>query len=264
MIEQLTLRRIASFAVAVAAIFRSYGETGAATIISSFNSPMIENFDAFDGSDGTIPSNFTWVPDAGTTAGGLYDSAGSYSNNNRWYALYHSPTSTTDRAFGTKRQPNTTPDILTWSFVNESGENISKFDVTWDVEQYARGNCATAIDLDYNPNGAGPTQAGIVGTTLTVATIGSTVGENLANPIITSRSVTITLATPLANGQSIDFRWATASGLPSNGNAHIGVDNLSVVAVRFVPECSTACISAVYLAMGGLTVRRKYFRRMSK
>jgi hypothetical protein len=109
----------------------------------------------------------------------------------------------------------------------------------------------TSIDLDYNPNGAGPTQAGISGTTLTVAQIGSTTGENLASPVITSLSVSIALAAPLANGQSIDFRWQTISGATvSNQNAGIGVDNLSVTAV---PEPSIVWLGAWVCAIVGVS-----------
>lgn len=250
MIRRVNLRYCAVLAAALAANF-GYSETRAATMITAFNSPMTENFDTFDGSAGTIPANFTWAPDPGTTAGGIHDSAvNAYSNNNRWYAFLHSTTSTTDRAFGSKRQPTGTPAILTWSFVNQTGTAISEFDVSWDVEQYTRGNRLTTIDFDYNPNGAGPTQAGITGTTSTVAAIGSTTGENLPSPIFTSRSVSIALATPLANGQSIDFRWLTISGATvSNQNAGIGVDNLSVTAI--IPEPSTACLGGLLFAMAG-------------
>jgi hypothetical protein len=253
MIERLYFHRCAVLAAALAANF-GYSETRAATMITDFNSPMTENFDTFDGTAGTIPADFTWAPDAGTTAGGIRNTAvDPYSNNNRWYAFAFSPSPTppTDFAFGTKRQPTGVPAILTWSFVNQTGTDISEFEVAWDVEQYTRGNRLTTIDFDYDPNGAGPTQAGITGTTSTVATIGSTVGENLPSPIITPRSVSIALATPLANGQSIDFRWLTISGATiSNQNAGIGVDNLSVTAI---PEPSTICIGGLLLAIAGST-----------
>jgi hypothetical protein len=265
MIDILNLRRGATVALAVAAIFGNYGQTRAAVIITTTNSPMTENFDAFAGSNATIPANFTRTPDgaSGTLSNidrGLFNPATqAYTNNNGLYALYFSATNdSSDRAYGLKRQPNATPDVLAWSFMNQTGADITDFNVSWDVEQYTFGNRATMIDLDYNPNGAGATQAGIVGTTLTAASVGGGSGANLASPTITSRSVSITLATPVANGQSIDFRWSTKSDqLGTGANAHIGIDNLSVTAL--VPEPCTILMGAWVCAISGLSrgVRRR-------
>lgn len=256
MSERMTLRLCSIFSVAVAANL-GFREARAATIITTTNSPMTENFDAFAGSNATIPANFTRTPDgaSGTLTNfdrGTYDSSGAYSNLNGLYALFYSPSSTTDRAYGLKRQPNATPDILAWSFVNQTGADITNFNVSWDVEQYTFGNRATTIDLDYNPNGAGVTQAGIVGTTLTTASVGGGSGANLPSPTITSRSVSIALATPLADGQSIDFRWLTKSDQTGTGaNAHIGIDNLSVTAL--VPEPCTIWLGVWVCAISGLS-----------
>jgi hypothetical protein len=134
MTEQLRWRRLASFAVAVAAIFGSYGETRAATIISSLNSPMTENFGTFAGTIASIPPNFSWTSDAAPGSGtnferGFFNPAfQAYNNNNGLYALYYSSTDDqSDRAFGTKRQPNATPITLEWSFLNQTGRDLSKF-----------------------------------------------------------------------------------------------------------------------------------------
>jgi hypothetical protein len=276
MIQRLNLYRFVVLAVAVTANF-GFGEARAAIIITTTNSSMTENFDAFAGTAATVPANFTWTPDGigGSTTGvdrGLYDTATTaYTNNNGLYALLYSTNSATDRAFGTKRQPNTNPDILAWSFINQTGADISSFNVSWDVEQYTQGGRPTTIDLDYNPNGSGATQAGIVGTSLTTAATGMpTTGALLPGgtspgggpPIITSRSVAVTLATPLADGQSIDFRWITNGNSPSGANAHFGVDNLSVTALD-IPEPSTAwlgaCVCAIFGLSGAVGRRRTAF-----
>src|SRR3954451_2754908 len=111
----------------VVAIHFCSAQTWAAMMITAFNSPMTENFDTFAGTAATVPANLTWTPDGigGSTTGvdrGLFDTATTaYTNNNGLYALLYSSNSATDRAFGTKRQPNTNPDILAWSFVNQTG-----------------------------------------------------------------------------------------------------------------------------------------------
>jgi hypothetical protein len=264
MIDQLNCRRIAAFTVTLAA-YSGFCETRAAAIISSLNAPMTENFDTFAGTIATVPANFTWTPDDPPLSGtnferGLLDTATTaYGSNNGLFALLYSTVSSTDRAFGTKKQPQSDPVILTWSFINQTGADISKFNVSWDVEQYTQGGRPTKIDFDYDANGAGATQAGIVGTTLTTAQTGTpTSGANLPGgtppgggpPIMTPRSVSVSLATPLANGQSIDFRWLTTGIDPSGGNAHFAVDNMSVTAV---PEPSIIWSVACIFATAGMS-----------
>jgi hypothetical protein len=250
------------------------GVARAASMITTFNSPITENFNTFAGTMASIPANFTWTPDAVPGSGtnferGFFNPAlQAYTNNNGLYALYYSATDDqSDRAFGTKRQPNATPILLTWSFINQTGADISHFNVSWDVEQYTQGGRPTKIDFDYNANGSGATQAGIVGSSLTTAQTGTpTSGANLPGgtppgggpPIITARSVSISLATPLANGQPIDFRWITTGNEPSGGNAHFAVDNLSLTAV---PELSTTGLCGLGCLAGGL--KRALCRRRS-
>jgi hypothetical protein len=262
MIDLLS-RRFVLMAAAVAAILGSCGDSRAAVMVTTFNTPMTENFNSFAGTIASIPANFTWTPDAAPGSGtnferGFFNPAvQAYNNNNGLYALYHSPADDqSDRAFGTKKQPNTTPVILTWSFVNQTGADISSFDVSWNVEQYTQGGRPTQLDFEYDANGAGPTQAGISGTTLTTAQNGTpTTGSNLPGPpIVTARSVTISLATPLANGQPIDFRWLTFGTDPAGAHAHFAVDNVSVTAI---PEPSAACLAGLG-CMAGLA---RMFRR---
>src|SRR3954447_18288671 len=125
--KRRTILRCGAAIVFAAALQVSCEKTHAAMIITAFNSPMTENFDTFAGTAATVPVNFTWTPDGigGSTTGvdrGLFDTATTaYTNNNGLYALLYSSNSATDRAFGTKRQPNTNPDILAWSFVNQTG-----------------------------------------------------------------------------------------------------------------------------------------------
>jgi hypothetical protein len=255
-------------AVGLSAALASNRPARAAVVISAFNSPSTENFDTFAGTIASIPANFTWTPDGATNTAtnferGFFNTATTaYNNNNGLYALYYSATNDqSDRAFGTKRQPNATPITLAWSFVNQTGTDISNFNVSWDVEQYTQGGRPTKIDFNYNPNGAGATQVGIIGTTLTTAQTGTpTTGALLPGgtppgggpPIITSRSIAISLATPLANGQGIDFVWVTTGNDPSGGNAHFGLDNLSVTAIQAVPEADAACFCGLACAVAGI------------
>jgi hypothetical protein len=128
-----------------------------------------------------------------------------------------------------------------------NGANISNFNVSWDVEQYTQGGRPTKIDFDYDANGAGATQTGITGTTLTTAQTGiRPLGQ--ISPVAprgwwaAHRHFALHINIPgraLADGQSIDFRWITTGNDPSGGNAHFAVDNLSVTAFA-VPERVTS------------------------
>jgi hypothetical protein len=256
--------------VVLSVVIVGLGEARGAMAITSPDSPIVENFDTFAGTHATIPANFTWTPDGVLNSAtnferGFFNPAlQAYTNNNGLYALYYSVTDdASDRAFGTKRQPNATAITLAWSFMNQTGGDLSNFTISWDVEQYTQGGRPTKIDFDYSANGAGATQAGIVGTTLTIAQTGiPTTGSNLPGgtapgggpPIITSRSITISLGTPLADGQPIDFRWITTGNDPSGGNAHFAVDNLSVTALS-VPEPSS--IQLIVLAIGMWKLQRR-------
>ena len=252
-------RGCAVFTLAAAINFVAHRETQAAVLITALNSPATENFDAYAGSAATVPANMVWTTTGSTiNYGGIYDSSGAYANANASLALIYSTNSTTDRAFGARRPSDAVTYDLAWSFVNNTGANISQFVVTWDVEQYGQGNRATQMNFNYNPNATTPTSTGITGTTLTLATVGSDPGINFPNgPVVTNRSVTIDLATPLLDQQPIDFRWTMTSGAGMNTNARIGWDNLSVTAT-LVPEPATALLGGgLVWALAGLGRRTR-------
>jgi hypothetical protein len=180
MIERGNSFRCAASTLVVIGSFAFFGDARAAVMIISANGPITENFDTFAGAMATIPANFTWTLDGAPGSAtnferGFFNPAlQAYTNNNGLYALYYSLTDDqSDIAFGTKRQPNTTPITLAWSFINQTGAALSGFNVSWDVEQYTQGGRPTKIDFDYDANSAGPTQAGISGTTLTTAQTGT-------------------------------------------------------------------------------------------
>jgi|GEM_PF-5865863 len=221
-----------------------------------------EDFNSFVGTAASIPPNFTWSNSFSMTQdfspGGNYDASGSYGNSNSTFALSFGPTSM-DYAYGTK--PPTFDHFLDWDFTNNTGGPIPSFSVSWDVEQYSEAGRATEIDFSHNPNSTGFTQSGIAGTTLTTATTTSGTASNLSSVGTTSRSVTVNLTTPLADGQSISFRWSILSGSlagAGGANAHIGVDNLSVTPV---PEPSSFLIIAIIgTCLSGLGYLKRHSR----
>ena len=243
--KKFTLPLLAAFAMLL-------GNVANGDIITSFGVAATEDFDTFEGTLATVPTDFTWS-DGDYDPGGIYNGAGAYVNNNSTYALGFDPAGIpADRAFGSK-SPTSGTDFLNWTITNGTGAAISTFSVSWDVEQYSQAGRPTTVDFNYNSNGGGFTQNGIVGTTLTAAITGA--DGNLSSVAVTNRSVTVNLGTALQDGQSILFGFGIFGGAGSAGsNAHIGVDNISVTAI---PEpTSFALLNGVLVGIGLVRRRR--------
>ncbi|MBX3416613.1 MAG: PEP-CTERM sorting domain-containing protein [Pirellulaceae bacterium] len=221
--------------------------------ITSFMTPVTENFNTFDGTAAWLADRpqYSWSYTS-FTPGGLYNGAGSYATNNSTYGLHFNDTS--EIAFGAKRPSSTTNYFFNWTLTNLTGQSINSFRVAWDVEQYSQAGRATEISFNYNPNSTGFTTFGIVGDNLVTAVTGSP-DSNLGSVLVTNRLVTINLAAPLLDGQSILFGWRFGQGAGAGANAHMGIDNLSVMAV---PEPSVGFLGLLALTcIAGVSRRRR-------
>ena len=234
------------FSLALMAAFMMIG-SASADLISGFGVTATQDFDSYAGTAATVPTDFAFT-DGDYSPGGIYDASGAYSNSNSNYALVFGDDA--DRAFGSKRSSGG-GDFLNWTITNGTGTAIETFLITWDVEQYSAGGRATTIDMNYNSNDGGFTQAGITGTTLTTGITGA--NENLSAVMVTSRSVTLEPTTPLQNGESILIGFSINHGAGSGSNGHIGVDNITVTAV---PEPSSIALLGL-VGLAGAVRRRK-------
>ena len=201
--------------------FKGWGQysiTGVGT-----GNTYVQDFNSFAGTLATLPTNWTWSW-TDYTPGGYYNRNGTYSNTNSTYGLRESSSPGTDIAFGGKIDANTY--YLIFSGVNNTGNAIGGFTITWNVEQYSASTNATPVNFSYRINGGAYGTTGLTGTTLTTASTLVT-GANLPSITSTSRSITIT-GLNLANAGTVDFRFSIGNGTANN--AHIGVDDFTVYA----------------------------------
>jgi hypothetical protein len=219
-------------------------------LINNLNVPVTENFSTWNGS--AVPTNFS--ASGLTTFSGFYNLDGAYLNSNAYYA-FRDNSSSPVIGLGGKR--GTSGGVfLNWSLTNNTGSNITEFSITWTAYQYTEWGRATTFTLNsYNPNGSGFTSVGVNSTTFTASAQASPTassGVNLSTITSSSQSATITLATPLLDGQSILIGWSMGNGAGSQGNAHVGLSNISLTAI---PEPSTA----ILLGLGAMAIflRRK-------
>lgn len=178
-----------------------------------------QDFETFAGTAGSIPPNWTnsfndYLP------GGYYSNTGTYSNQLSTYALNQDGTS--EYSIGSKIGATGGVQILTFSAVNNVvGQIITDFTVSWDVEQYSTGGRATTNNFSFSVSGGT-----ITGATISTAITGS--NANLASVIVTNRNITIS-GLNIQFGSTFNFVWTTTTGATTGDNAHIGLDNVSIV-----------------------------------
>src|SRR5690606_27892565 len=86
-----------------------------------------------------------------TSFGGYY-TLDTYQNQNRFYAMRSSNTSS-DVAFGGKLGASESEKTLTFTVINNTENPINGFVVTWNVEQYSVGGRQTVVDLIHSFGG---------------------------------------------------------------------------------------------------------------
>lgn len=248
------------------AIFHSFigvSISQAQVLITAFNTPYTEDFDAFNGNEETLPTNFVFTPAAvGMTYNGFYTRSEPYGNLSRVAALRDTPESS-DIAFGMK--PATSGvSTLDWSFRNETGAAVTTFVVSWDFEQYSESGRATRLTFAYGVNGGKFGNQGIAGEYESVASHRPPFvppgGMNLDAVRVEQMSVVINLDNALLPGEEITFRWNFITGSQlgdSNNNAYIGIDNLSVAAIPEPTGVAFLLLGLPLLAGGLRRVRRR-------
>ncbi len=195
-----------------------------------------------------IQPGLTWAGGATTdfSTGGFYSLNLSYSNTNSTRALRADNLTATDLAFGGKLGVTAT---LTGQFSNNTGADITGWNVAYAIERYTDGISATptTVSFSYSANG----------TTYTPLGTDYSIGAGTANAQLASISSTaygLNVPLMVADGASIYFRWTFVD--PSSNGRHVAIDDL-VVTPTAIPEPAAASALAGAALLGLALARRR-------
>lgn len=240
--------------------------------ITTFDSPVTENFDAMASSaTATLPAGFkgpaaaadnnnNWATGAtatlsafGTTGTGTVTGTSSGAAINWGNGV---TASATDRAFGFLNSGGvTSPKSITYAFTNNTGATITGLDIAFDYEKYRSGSRAWTWTFFHGSDSA----------PVTAATDGDhAYAADAANTTIFNPPESVTKAVSLTDlsiedGATYYLRWTlTGTGGSSNGQG-LGIDNFSITA-RGAPGEPKLVISQVYSG-GGSTNPEASFKQ---
>ncbi|MEH2084533.1 MAG: Calx-beta domain-containing protein [Nostoc sp.] len=199
---------------------------------ASFSGIYSQNFNTLAASGTSI----AWTNDS--TISGWYSTRTNYnagSGTNNAGALYSFGT-TTDRALGSVASANTGTIYYGLRLQNNTGSSITKLQVSYTGEQWRNGGNISQQQLKFSYQTGSTLTSLTTGTWTPVtsldftgpianATTGAVNGNQIANRVVIT-PVTITLATPIANGEEIILRW---EDIDDGGNDHgLAIDDVSV------------------------------------
>ncbi|MEH1795512.1 Calx-beta domain-containing protein [Nostoc sp.] len=199
---------------------------------ASFTGTYSQNFNTLANSGTSI----SWVDDS--TISGWYATRTNYnvgSGSNNTGGLYSFGT-TGDRALGSVASGSTGTIYYGLRLQNNTGSSITQLQVGYTGEQWRNGGNTSLQQLKFSY------QTGSTLTNLTTGTWNSATSLDFTSPIATATAaalngnqlankvvitpVTITLATPIANGEEIILRW---EDIDDGGNDHgLAIDDVSV------------------------------------
>ncbi|WP_138505255.1 Calx-beta domain-containing protein [Nostoc sp. PA-18-2419] len=202
---------------------------------ASFTGTYSQNFNSLASFGTSVP----WVDDS--TISGWYATRTTYnagSGTNNTGGLYSFGTSTTavDRALGSIASASTGTIYYGLRLQNNTGSPITQLQVGYTGEQWRNSNNTSPQQLKFSYQTGSTLTSLITGTWTPVtsldftgpiasATVAALNGNQSANRVVIT-PVTITLATPIANGEEIILRW---EDIDDGGNDHgLAIDDVSV------------------------------------
>ncbi|BAY79402.1 hypothetical protein NIES25_58870 (plasmid) [Nostoc linckia NIES-25] len=200
---------------------------------ASFTGTYSQNFNSLLSSGTSI----SWVDDS--TISGWYTTRTSYNpgtGTNNTGGLYSFGNTAADRALGSVASGTTGTIYYGLRLQNNTGSSITQLQVGYTGEQWRNGGNTSPQQLKFSY------QTGSTLTSLTTGTWTPVTSLNFTSPIATTTTaalngnqsanrvvitpLTITLATPIANGEEIILRWEDTDD--SNNDHGLAIDDVSV------------------------------------
>lgn len=256
---QMRARSIALFGATAAALLASSGQQSTAAVLSSFNSPVVEDFNSLASTgttSSTLPASGWIFAESGTNANATYTVGTGSSNSGDTYSF--GATSATDRALGGLRSGSLISTIGA-PYQNSTGSTITELNISYIGEQWRLGATGRndRLDFEYSTDAVSLTTGTWIPfdaldfiAPISTGTVGPLDGNAAANSASVSASIS---GLNLASGSTIWVRFTDFDATSSDDG--LAVDNFSVTAV---PEPATACIA---LGACGLLIARQRGRR---
>ena len=222
--------------------------------ITGLNVNYSENFDGMGATGTALPANWSSIRIAGTgTIGVLPIIVGDGSSNSG--ANYNVGTvSSTDRALGAVSSGSTVPSFGV-NFVNNTGNQITEFNLTAIVEQWRSGDSnvtnesmafSYSIDATSLNSGTWTTVTALDATEIltATATAAATDGNLSANQSSIGATVNIS-ATPCLNGGTLWLRWVDANA--TGADCLLAIDN-------FIFKATSSILTNKFSSINGLNI----------
>ena len=155
------------------------------------------------------------------------------------------PTTATDRAIGFVSSSSSTKSGNLYTYLkNETGNDLSSFTVSYDVEKYRNGSNAAGFSLQlyYSLNGTTWTSAGSNFLTSFPADADNLGYASAPGATTSVSNQTLTVAVPNGSDFYLAWNYAVTSGTTTSNAQALGIDNVSITPVSAVPPLPSLSI----------------------
>jgi hypothetical protein len=180
-------------------------------IISSTGTPITENFTSFIGSAATLPSNWT-TSGSGSNGNAFHGTNQATGGSGGWYG------NSNMSFFGSGNASNGN---ATWRLVNNTGNTITSFDISFLARMFKTGSASPVVSLSYSTNATGTVPA--AGILTPILSFNDSTANILFDPTLSQSGISVSIP----NGSFLFIRFLHAGGSNSD---NLGWDDVSITA----------------------------------
>ncbi|UGS23425.1 T9SS type A sorting domain-containing protein [Flavobacterium channae] len=224
--------------------------------ITALNTPYTENFDGMTPTGTTFPTNWSAIRAAGSgTANQTLTMAITDGTANSGTVYNVGTTGNSDRAFGSIASGSTVP-AFGMSFTNNTGDQITEFNIALKIEQWRTGSLDTANEVmlfSYSTNATNLSDGTWINATnlnineiLTSTTASAAVDGNATGNNANLNGTVNISSTPWANGSTLWIKWLDDNA--AGNDSLLAIDDFSFSAT------SNVLSSSSFNSIDGLTM----------